>query len=168
MTLAEANRIIHLGSYDQALLDQALAVRAAGRRAEEVAFLARQAARFQRFQQVDVLDRGLAASIAPRVLADRLRGCRCRCTGGEALIGFVAERLVPTRVLIEVPEIPGRVDLTRGDAERGGDEQPQRWRLPLAATWLPPRSPHRPNPRSEPTWFRFDPEQAVGPQTERR
>lgn len=29
MTLAEANRIIHLGSYDQALLDQALAVRAA-------------------------------------------------------------------------------------------------------------------------------------------
>ena len=29
MTLAEANRIIHLGSYDQALLDQALAVRSA-------------------------------------------------------------------------------------------------------------------------------------------
>ena len=29
MTLAEANRIIHLGSYDQALLDQALSVRAA-------------------------------------------------------------------------------------------------------------------------------------------
>ena len=29
MTLAEANRIIHLGSFDQALLDQALAVRAA-------------------------------------------------------------------------------------------------------------------------------------------
>ena len=29
MTLAEANRIIHLGSYDQALLDEALAVRAA-------------------------------------------------------------------------------------------------------------------------------------------
>lgn len=29
MTLAEANRIIHIGSYDQALLDQALSVRAA-------------------------------------------------------------------------------------------------------------------------------------------
>ncbi len=29
MTLAEANRIIHLGSWDQALLDQALAVRSA-------------------------------------------------------------------------------------------------------------------------------------------
>jgi hypothetical protein len=29
MTLAEANRIIHTGSYDQALLDEALAVRQA-------------------------------------------------------------------------------------------------------------------------------------------
>ena len=29
MTLAEANRIIHLGSFDQALLDEALAVRSA-------------------------------------------------------------------------------------------------------------------------------------------
>lgn len=29
MTLAEANRIIHLGSFDQALLDEALSVRAA-------------------------------------------------------------------------------------------------------------------------------------------